>query len=266
MYRPVTTIVGRHVFYNNSMYDGRTSGAVAADDGAMATDKQALLPGQTATFANYTSFPGGVNGVMLDLTNGGMPVMADNFVFRVGNDANVGAWLAAPAPLSIERRNGAGVGGSDRVTITWPFGAIRNKWLQVSFRPTPGAAVADVFYYGSAVGETGDSAANAVVNAADLFGVRAHLRGAGGVASRWDLNRDGRVNVTDMNVVRRYRTVAGRALSLITAPGQPAISAATAPTRLGAGQVLPRSDYVTAGALVSGPTATALVRRDDAAT
>jgi glucose/arabinose dehydrogenase len=251
VYRPVTTIAGRYVFYNYSAYDGRTPGAAAADDGAIATDKQALRPGQAATFANYTSFPGGINGVMVDLTNGGMPITAENFVFRVGNDANTGAWAAAPAPLSITRRDGAGVGGSDRVTITWPFASIRNKWLQVGLRPVPGAPVSDVFYFGSAVGETGDNPANAVVNSADLFAVRSHLRSTGGVGNRWDVNRDGRVNTQDLTVVRRYRTVAGRALALVTAPVQASIiAAAAAPTRLGAGEVLPRSDYGSASALV----------------
>jgi hypothetical protein len=37
------------------------------DDGAIATDKVALPPGQTGTFANYTSYPRGINGIMVDI-------------------------------------------------------------------------------------------------------------------------------------------------------------------------------------------------------
>ena len=54
--------MGRHVFYNNSAFDGNDPRANADDDLAVAPDKQALLPGQTATFVNYTSYGGGING------------------------------------------------------------------------------------------------------------------------------------------------------------------------------------------------------------
>ena len=57
----VSSVVGRNVFYNNSRFDGNDPRATAADDYAIATDKSALLPGQTAKFGNYTSFRGGIN-------------------------------------------------------------------------------------------------------------------------------------------------------------------------------------------------------------
>ncbi|HZN68098.1 MAG TPA: hypothetical protein VFB66_22625, partial [Tepidisphaeraceae bacterium] len=41
---PVATVAGRHVFYNNSAYDGGSPAADARDDGAVAPDKRALLP------------------------------------------------------------------------------------------------------------------------------------------------------------------------------------------------------------------------------
>src|SRR5688500_10349284 len=48
-------VAGRYVFYNNSAFDGHDPSADAADDAAIAADKQPLLPGDgTATFANYT--------------------------------------------------------------------------------------------------------------------------------------------------------------------------------------------------------------------
>ena len=39
----------------------------AADDLAIAVDKAASRPGQMATFANYTSYSRGINGLMVDL-------------------------------------------------------------------------------------------------------------------------------------------------------------------------------------------------------
>ncbi|MGA2060941.1 MAG: hypothetical protein ABSG67_10700, partial [Thermoguttaceae bacterium] len=67
-------IAGRYIFYNNSKFDA------AGDSGAIATDKTALLPGQTATFANYTSYSLGINGIIVDiqgLANAGSLTAAD---------------------------------------------------------------------------------------------------------------------------------------------------------------------------------------------
>ena len=69
----VSPIAGRWLFYNNSRYDAHTgyiSGDPAIntyDDNAIATDKQALLPGGTANLTNYTSFSRGINGIMVDI-------------------------------------------------------------------------------------------------------------------------------------------------------------------------------------------------------
>ena len=79
------TIAGRHIFYNRSAWDGNNATANAYDDAAIATDKQALRAGQKATFANYTSYSHGINGLMIDVQNlGGTPTASD-FVFRMGN-------------------------------------------------------------------------------------------------------------------------------------------------------------------------------------
>jgi hypothetical protein len=110
---PQATISNRLVFYNRSAWDGNDAGANAADDAAIATDKSALLAGSKATFANYTSYSRGLNGIMVDIANlAGTPQLGD-FEFRVGNDANPGGWSAAPAPTGITVRQGAGT--ADRI-------------------------------------------------------------------------------------------------------------------------------------------------------
>ncbi|MCK4276210.1 MAG: right-handed parallel beta-helix repeat-containing protein, partial [Phycisphaerae bacterium] len=150
-------VAGRHVFYNNSAWDGNDPAANAADDAAIATDKTALLPNQVATFANYTSYLRGINGVMVDIDGlAGTPTASD-FEFKVGNDNNPGAWPTGPAPTSVAVRAGAGAGGSDRITIIWADNAIEKQWLQVTVLATAntGLATNDVFYFGNAIGETG---------------------------------------------------------------------------------------------------------------
>jgi hypothetical protein len=116
-------------------------------------------------------------------------------------------------------RPGAGTGGSTRVTFTWPDGAIRNTWLQVTVladaatrRLTP-----DVSYFGNLVGETGD---RAVVTGRDVLAVRADLLSRSvPVTSRSDFDRDGRVTALDVVAARNNLR---RALPAPVLPAAPA--------------------------------------------
>ena len=111
-----STIAGRHLFYNNSKFDGHAgflNGDPAAnefDDRAIAPDKEALLPGGgTAAFKNYTTFYRGINGIMIDVAGlPGATLAAADFVFKYGNDSTPGDWLAAADPTTIAVRAGAG--------------------------------------------------------------------------------------------------------------------------------------------------------------
>jgi len=234
----VAVVTGRHVFYNNSAHDGNGAAASVADDGAIATDKAALLPGGTATFANYTSYARGINGVMIDIA--GLPggaLSAGAFVLRVGNGgAPGGAWAVAPAPASVTVRPGAGVGGAARVTLVWADGAIRRQWLRVTVPASAasGLPAADEFYFGNAIGETGDSAADALVTTADSLGARYHpSAGPVAVGNVYDFDRDADVDADDVAIARANATTAATALQLITAPAAaaPLALAAAAPTR-----------------------------------
>jgi hypothetical protein len=203
-------VVGRHVFYNNSKWDGHdalASGDPAAnefDDGAIATDKQALLPGQTGTFANYTSYPRGINGIMVDIQGPADPIaVADGdlseFDFRYGNDDAPDAWPTAPAPVEVAVRDIGG--GVHRVTFIWADKAIPNKnWVQVTVKqhPNTGLAADDVFYFGNTVGEnTGDFR----VDYSDAFDIIWPLLGTPlpiGPDHVADINRDGRIDYSDV--------------------------------------------------------------------
>lgn len=220
----VPAVVGQWVFYNRSAWDGNDPAANALDDAAIATDKTPLLPGGTGSYANYTSYHRGLNGLMVDLANRpeGSLGSAD-FVFKIGNDDRTDEWTVAPAPDSVVTRLGAGAGGADRVTLIWPDYAVRQQWVEVTVLANRSSGLLSpvVFYFGNAVGESGDHPGNALVNLTDEALARANPRSflnPAGLDCPDDHNRDRRVNVTDEALARVYATTQLTALRLIT-PG-----------------------------------------------
>lgn len=237
---PGAEVVDRHVFYNGSSWDTDT-GASVNDDAAIATDKEALLPGESATFTNYTSYDKGLNGVMVDIQNlQGTPTLSD-FEFMIGNDDLPGDWTTNRTPTSITVRPGAGTDGSDRVTIIFAdndwstppgeeAGSIANQWLQVKVLSDAnggslGLAEDDVFYFGNAIGDVGDSSTDTIVNATDEIAARTNqvLRfppfGPAPVGNIHDFNRDLGVDATDQIIARNNQTFFLTDLNLITVPG-----------------------------------------------
>ena len=224
------TVVGRRVFYNHSAWDGNDPAANANDDNAVATNKTALLPSGTATFTNSTSYSRGLNGIMVDIANlPGTPTVSD-FTFKSGNDNNPAGWSNAPAPVSITVRSGAGTGGSDRVTLIWNDNnldgvvdaneAVAKKWLEVTVKATAntGLAADDVFFFGNAVGDSGNSAVNAQVDLADEIGARnnpATFLNPAAINNANDYNRDQRVDLADEIIARNNGTTFLNALKLI---------------------------------------------------
>jgi len=223
---PLVELVGRHVFYNNSYFDGNNAGANSSDDSGIDTSKQALLPGEIATFANYTTYSRGLNGIMIDIDgSAGTPSVSD-FVLKVGNDDNPDGWATAPAPTSITVRTGEGEGGSDRVTLLWADNAIQKQWLQVTVLSDAnggslGLAENDVFYFGNSIGETGNSPSNTFVDGTDFVGVRDNPHNfldRAPVTDAYDINRDSFVDGTDLVLVRDNNTNFLNCLKLIGVP------------------------------------------------
>src|SRR5688572_21124463 len=212
-------VSGRHVFYNHCAYDGRDPDAGAADDGAVAPDKTALRPGGRAANEHFTSYSRGINGVMVDVA--GLPagggIDSGDFDFRVGRSDDSGGWAVAPAPAGVTVRRGAGSAGGDRVTLVWPDGAIRNTWLRVTVlaNADTGLPSPDVFYLGNLVGEAFNAPADGAVGGFELRWTRYSQARPSSVAGRYDFNRDGRVNVLDLAIVRRNY---GNRLPLVTPP------------------------------------------------
>jgi len=227
------TVAARHVFYNNSAFDGRDPAAAASDDGAIATGKAALLPGQTAAFANVTSYDKGINGIMVDVT--GLPAGAT----PTADDFEVSGGGTPPASVSVRR--GAGVNGSDRVTLLWrdynpagaaaPAQAVANGWLTVTVKANEntGLAAPDVFSFGNLIGETGDGGLSWRVSALDLGAVKRALNSSAAVNSTADPNRDGRVNALDLGILKRNLN---RPLPSFTVPSAVAQATPIAPVAL----------------------------------
>ena len=112
-----TVFLNRRVFYNNSVFDGWTPGDSPLDENAGAMEpspdpdpfdnaKRPLLPGDSATFVNYTSYVLGLNGIMIDFPQP-TPVSLADFEFRTGNTADPSTWATAAAPsLTHDLTNG----------------------------------------------------------------------------------------------------------------------------------------------------------------
>ncbi len=219
-------VVGRHIVYHESSWNDYFPRASDRDLGAIAPDKTALLPGQTASFANYTSFTQGINLILVEFDAAAdADVSPNDFTFKVGNDSNPAGWAVAPDPwYAIDLTIYTPTGPRYFVAIRWQNELIRNQWLQVTVKATArtGLAEPDVFYFGNAIGETGNSSFEAKVSPADAIVVRNNPHSAtvnpAGIDDNCDFNRDKKVGPTDSIICRNNGTNSSTALQLITVP------------------------------------------------
>jgi len=219
---PLLSFAG--IGYDDSFFDGNVAGDNGDDDNAIDTSKVPLLVGETATFANYSTFDHGITTLIIDVENlaDADGLSADDFQFRTGNGdlAEDFTDFDAVTPV-VSVRHGQGDGGSDRITLRFPQDSITNTWLQTTIlaTSTTGFTQPQTFYFGSIVGDTGNSATDAIVDTLDLGEIRENFSGFSNVDidSPHDLNRDGRVDTLDLGVVRENFT-GFVPVNLITAP------------------------------------------------
>jgi len=213
------TVAGRYIFFNHSAYDGNDPAANASDDSAVSPAVVPLLPKHVPTLSNVSDYSRGINGVMVDVDHLASDVLTgDDFVFQTGNDGwDPAGWADAPAPASISVRRGAGVNGSDRVTLVWPDGAVRNTWLRVTVldNSDTGLSSPDVFAFASLPGSTAAPAIGEAGNVVPESGISVTWRdliltrrGLGrrrrvDLSSNLDHNRDRRVDARDLLAVRQ---------------------------------------------------------------
>lgn len=219
-------IVGRYVFYNNSKWDGNTPDITVDDFNAIATDKVALLPGETSSFANYTSYSKSLNGIIIDgcrFTR--VPTIGYDIWFSMGVDASAGdpvyTWYdIPPEPIDMQLFPGQGINQSDRLVIIWADNAIpTNRWLLVMLFAQDGSwgiPNDDYFMFGNVIGDVnGDGMASPV----DMSSIRNNPVFPPSVApitNVYDINRDGLVSPLDQTIVRNNPTLPQNKLQPLT--------------------------------------------------
>ena len=234
---PAPTIVGNSIFYNGSSYDGQNGSSNLTDRAAIATDKQALLPGQTATFQNYTSYSRGINGIIIDVANLDNLPRFEDFSLSVGNDNNLANWSGAPVPTLINVYPGRGPGGSTQITLIWADNAIQNQWLRVSLLANPHTNLLadDVFYFGNLIGGTGQHVNQAIVNTTDIAVAKLAVNTTATLTSIADFDRNGKITVTDIAIAKINNQ---HTIQLITPPAPPPpVIAAASPAKATAATV-----------------------------
>ena len=229
------SVVARQIFYDNSVFDGNLPGVSSSDANAIATDKQALLPGGLASVDNVTSYSRGINGVMVDLAGSHPDITAADFTFRVGASNDPGSWTLAPEPLEVVVLPGQGLGGADRVAIVWADGAIKNTYLQVivAANANTGLDASDEFYFGNRIGDTfqNSPAGMFLTSVSDEIAVRnTPPVGNQPVTAVLDFDKNGLINASDQIIARNNIGVLPRiqvappVVPLVVGSDEPAVS------------------------------------------
>ncbi len=209
----LATVEATNVFYNNSSFDGG-AGVSAADDTAVATDKQAYRAGMgVATKAHYTNYTRGINALMIDILNAGSAasLRPADFTFKVGNTQTPSLWATAPTP-EITPRPGAGVNGANRVTFVWPDNVIQNTWLEVTVlaNANTGLSAPQTYYWGNQIAEVGDIVGDTQVSISDFNNIRENYTTNPFiqelVTNPYDINRDRNIGIVDFNQARANQT------------------------------------------------------------
>jgi hypothetical protein len=241
-------VLGNRLFYNNSRYDGHlpagSLGGDAAinsfDDDAIAPDKIGYSGTGGASFANISSFSKGITGVMIDVaagpgthnliskTSGDLSFVVAPSTFSAGSYNQLSTWTAAPAPTSVVVRMGAGVGGSDRIEITWAASvAVKNNWLGVRLKAGADSGLTndDVFYFGSVVGDSGagDPTGQAKTESTDgSLAVSSILAATTPIYEALDYDKNGAVDAADVSTASGNNGTLIRYLGAVTGTFAPA--------------------------------------------
>jgi len=245
----VPDVIGRHVFYNNSAFDESSGSPGLSNDTAIA-DTSLLLPGQTASGANYTSYKRGLNGLLIDFDALPVAPAASDFRFQIGNTGRVATWRDAPEPAEINLRPQAGGNGGHRLELIWADGAITNTWLQVTLLANAhtGLAADEVFYVGNCVGEvTGDGA----TGSPDLAAIFQHNGQLVTAPNPYDVDGNGAVGLSDVLAGLRQLRVAPT-LAMIQVPPAPQQADRSERAMLGTGPTLPARAEVAAARSAAG--------------
>lgn len=189
------------VFYNESAFDRHSEAVTKYDQQAIAIDKVALRPGQTATFSNYTSYDRGINGVAVTLAEG---ESIGSVSVRSGNAVDISTWTTAKQPAITTIGSVA--------YLTWPDRTFVGVWIELNIG-------GELYYFGNAPGESGNSSSNTFVDGSDFAGARDNPHtptDPAAIDDRYDYNRDSLVDDEDKAIATNHATNFLTALKLIS--------------------------------------------------
>ncbi|MDZ4851297.1 MAG: VCBS repeat-containing protein, partial [Pirellulaceae bacterium] len=211
-----TAVADRKLFYHRSTSTVFGNGS-GNPTNAIDTTKTALLPGQTASFSNYTNYVRGLNGILVDLSGTLGTIGVSDFQFAMWNGMNSTGFVSTSAVPTISVIPGGGTSGATRVKIEFADNAIRNTWLRVTVLANANTNLAnnDVFYFGNAIGDfnVGNTGTPIIVRS-DESDRRLHRSpinqspaiNSVGITNVFDVNKDGRVNPLDISLVNQSQT------------------------------------------------------------
>lgn len=217
-------VQGRYLMYNNSKWDNNGAAVTSADWAAIATNKQALLPGDgVATAANYSNYSKGITAIVVDACNfNRVPIMDQDIWIAMDNTTATTPYdwaTPAPAPASMQLFPGEGVNNSDRLVITWADNAIPNaKWVMVWMFAGDGSLglpADDAFAFGNVVGDVnGDGYASS--QDFDSVVQNPTIPNGAAIDNPRDFNRDRRVSSGDTDAILAFPTNPGTKLKMIS--------------------------------------------------
>lgn len=226
-----TAVVARNIFYNQSAFDGNKvaidaapiAGAKNDDADAIDPSKSPLMAGGgQATFANWTGYLKGINGLIYDIKAPSRAPVASDFTFNnVGRNGSTAPVAVAPTAFASYTY----VSGPDTITrCIFTFTGLTKTWLKVDIGTGFGLAAAETHYWGNAPGETGDNTpftANkaCTTSSTDFDGIRTHPTSpnAALVDNIYDMDKNARVSSTDTDpfLTAGFTTNPGNALLAI---------------------------------------------------
>ena len=122
----LSAVIGRNVFYNNSAFDGYEPRQTPSMITRLLPINRHYCPAGMRLSPTTPVLTAASTGSWLNFAcrRRRQPDAAD-FQFKVGNDANPDCLADGAIPGEHHGARGAGLNGSDRVTIVWADGAIR---------------------------------------------------------------------------------------------------------------------------------------------
>jgi hypothetical protein len=231
------TVVGRHLFYNNSFYDTPSTacnntfngGQPCSDNSAVPSRIVALLPGgsplippapPTAAQVNYSSYTRGINGIIVDVQYGAncnaLPAgpmsaqdITNTFHFQEGGRSVANAYSGTVrVPTSATVAPHPTLASTDRITIIFADNSSTpHRWLRSRVLTTgiiDSLAAEDKFYFGLArLDGLSVNGTNVLVDINDQNGPKPpnnHTTfNRAPLNDEWDYDRNSVVDINDQN-------------------------------------------------------------------